>query len=190
MPPGPTHPKGEAAAVPAPSASLKSQKSGLEYAKQLFGYAVIFGFIGILFGSWFPPALGAFLFFTDNDFIDWALQRIGIGLTPNSIGAQFVRSFVFLAGLGALIANWKDSLPAWLLPWLPFGMSWPVTAAMAAGVAVFSLFSAWVTKHLLASVGIERPTRTLTIAIDGVMVLTLLALVFVAPMVLAWFGFH
>jgi hypothetical protein len=164
----------------AATAAGSPQQSAGVYAKKLIGDVVLFGLISLLFRSWFPLALGAFLFFTNDDFIEWALAKGGISLVPNAFGAQFARSFIFLIALGALLANWKDALPAWLLPFIPFNTSWLLTAATAAAIAVLTLISAWVTRNLLPRVGIQRASDTLTFAIDGLLLLALLGLGFIA----------
>jgi hypothetical protein len=184
-PPAVEPPQGQAPV--APSASPTSQQSAGGYAKKLIRYAAFFGVIGILFRSWFPLALGAFMFFTDDQFIEWALGQVGIRIVPDTLGSQFIRTFVFLVGLGLLFAKWKDSMPAWLTPWLPFDASWPQLGAIAVAIALLALISARVTKSLLLRLGIERAPGTLTFAIDSLIVLALLTPVFAAPAILRWF---
>ena len=155
----------------AATAAGSPQQSAGVYAKKLIGDVVLFGLISLLFRSWFPLALGAFLFFTNDDFIEWALAKGGISLVPNTFGAQFARSFIFLIALGALLANWKDALRRQgCCAFIPFNTSWLLTAATAAAIAVLTLISAWVTRNLLPRVGIQRASDTLTFAIDGAFV--------------------
>ncbi len=127
------------------------------------------------------------MFFTDGQFIEWALGQVGIRIVPDTLGSQFIRTFVFLVGLGLLFAKWKDSMPAWLTPWLPFDASWPQLGAIAVAIALLALISARVTKSLLLRLGIERAPGTLTFAIDSLIVLALLTPVFAAPAILRWF---
>jgi hypothetical protein len=144
------------------------------------GSTIVFGIIGIVFWSWFPLALGWFFFFTDERFIEWALGKVGVRLVPDTIGSQAVRTFVFLAGLGALCAKWKDSVPALLAPWVPIDASWLQMGTAAVAIAVLTFSSARVTKRILPRIGIAHPNDTITLAIEGLLVLTFLALVYAA----------
>lgn len=108
-------------------------------------YMVFFGFIGALASSLFPICLGLFLFFTADDFIEWALETTGIRLVPHAPGPDFIKFFVFAFGWGLLLGSWRDSAPAWLEPLLPPKAPWPffagtallmaATAAIAAAIA-------------------------------------------------------
>jgi hypothetical protein len=175
-PPAPP-PPGKAAAAAA-SAWQSGLKTAGKYANQLLGTVVLFGFISILFWSWFPLALGLFFFVNDDQFIEWVLASVGIRLVPDTLGSHAVRAFVFLAALGAVCTTWKNSVPVPLAPWVPVDGSWLETAGAALVIAVLAVASRWVTRHILPRIGIERPTDTMRLAVEGVFVLALLAAVF------------
>jgi hypothetical protein len=178
-PPAPPPPD-RATASPA---SQSAWKSAGDYASQLLGCIIVFGFIGILFWSWFPLALGLFFFFTNDRFIEWALGAVGIRLVPDTIGSQAVKSFVFLASLGALCTGWKDSVPALLSPWVPIGASWLQIGVAAVVIAALTLASTWVTRRVLPRIGIEHSTGTVTLAVEGLLVLAFLGAVFSASVI-------
>jgi hypothetical protein len=67
----------ERQAAVASRASGASQKSGADFAKDLIGHMIVFGLIGLLLQSRFPIFLGALLFCTDGEFIEWMLQKNG-----------------------------------------------------------------------------------------------------------------
>jgi hypothetical protein len=173
------------AASPAASAPSQSQQQGREYARKFIRDAIFFGVIGILFWSWFPVALGAFLFFADEDFIEWALAKIGIRFVPDTLGPAFIDTFVFLAGTWALLTTWKDSAPAWLLP--PAGTPWPVIVAIALACAVLKIISTTVIKKVLPRRGIELTPYRQSLAIIGLTGLGILAL-FICASIFHWFG--
>jgi hypothetical protein len=173
----------------APGRSRPSQWGGREFAGHFIIYTVFFGLIGAWFSSWFPIALGAFLFFTDDDFIEWVLWKVGIRLVPNTLGAEFVKAFIFLIGLFTLLAYWKDSAPAWLSSWIPPNASWFFIGAAALVCAVLKTSSAAVIKKLLPRVGIEIAPNRQNSAILGLMGLGVLALISI-PMIADWLGGH
>src|SRR5215831_7665834 len=83
-------------------ATGSSPPPGARWAAKFILSIVFFGVIGALFSSWFPISLGAVLFFTDEDFIDWALHTVGIRLVPDALGSIFIKMFVFLIGWSTL----------------------------------------------------------------------------------------
>jgi hypothetical protein len=137
-------------------ASEQSRPQGVvEYIVRFMFSMMFFGVIGYLFSSWFPVALGVFLFFTNDEFIEWVLRKVGIQLVPDTLGPEFIKAFVFLFGLWILLSYWQDSAPAWLSPWLPPRASWYFIAGAALGCAVLKLVSVAVVKKLLPQFGIE-----------------------------------
>jgi hypothetical protein len=160
-------------------------------------YMAFFGLIGAFFSSGFPIGLGLFLFFTNDEFIEWVLQKIGIRLVPHTLGSTFIRAFVFFTGLWALLAHWKESVPQWLSPWIPPAASWSLIGGVALFVAVATTISAAVVRQLLPRVGIEiTPTRlgwAITEALIGLGMLGMLgmlALLASTSMVSDWLGGH
>ena len=128
----------------------------VEYVKRFISCMIFFGAIGFLFSSWFPVALGLFLFFTDGEFIDWALRKVGIRLVPDTLGSEFVKALVFVFGSWILITYWKDSAPAWLLPWIPpSDASWYLIGGAALFFAVLQIISVAVVRKLLPRFKIE-----------------------------------
>lgn len=131
-----------------------------EYVGRLLSNLIFFGVIGLLFSSWFPTALGLFLFFTNDEFIEWALRTIGIRLVPDTLGPEFIKALVFLFGLWTLLAYWKDSAPEWLSPWLPPDASWYFIGGAALFLAALKVVSVSVVKKLLPQIGVEiAPNR-------------------------------
>jgi hypothetical protein len=136
--------------------SEQSRPQGVvAYVVRFMSSMIFFGVIGFLFSSWFPVALGIFLFFTDDEFIEWALRKVGIHLVPDTLGPEFIKASVFLFGLWTLLVYWQDSAPAWLSPWLPPSASWYFIAAAALGCAVLKVISVTVVRKLLPQFGIE-----------------------------------
>jgi hypothetical protein len=136
-------------------ASEQSRRGFIKYVVHFILFMIFFGVIGFLFSSWFPVALGLFLFFTDGDFIEWVLWKVGIRLVPDTLGPEFIKAFVFLFGLWILLAYWRDSAPAWLSPWIPPSASWYFIAGAAFGCAVLQIISVAVVKKLLPQFGID-----------------------------------
>lgn len=123
-------------------AAMLSQAGGWEYARRFFRDLILYGVIALIFRSWFPLALGALLFFTDDEFIEWTLEKVGIRFVPDTFGPEFIKCFAFLSGCGVLIGYWKDAAPAWLSSWLLSVTSWPAVggaALLAGAVAITSI---------------------------------------------------
>jgi hypothetical protein len=165
--------------------------------EQVYIYLIFFSVLGLFWSSKFPIALGAFLFLTDDEFIAWVLGTSGIRLVPDTLGANFVELFAWLAGLAVLITYWRGSAPAWLSPWLPPSASWPfiagVVGSVAAAGAVFTTTSTAVIGKLLPRLGIAPDSLRWTIAevlIRLVMVGGVIGLLFLldsASMLPDWF---
>jgi hypothetical protein len=140
----------------------------------------IFGIIGFLVSSWFPIALGLFMFFTNDELIEWVLEKVGIRLVPDTLGPEFIKAFVFLFGLWILLASWKASAPEWLLPWIPPSASWYVIGGAALGCAVLKIISVVVVRGLLPRVGIAiapgRQSWAILIVLGALIGLMMLAL--------------
>jgi hypothetical protein len=169
-------------------------QGGIEFVVRFIFDMVFFGLIGAFFSSWFPIGLGLFLFFTNDEFIEWVLQKIGIRLVPHTLGSTFIRAFVFFTGLGALLAYWKESVPEWLSPWMPPTASWSLIGGVALLVAVATTISTAVIRKLLPRLGIEITPTGLgwaTIeALIGLGMLGMLALLASTSMVSDWLGGH
>jgi hypothetical protein len=140
-------------------------------------YMIFFGFIGALLSSWLPVGIGAFLFFTNDQFIKWVLEKTGIRLVPGALASEFVSAFVFMIGLLVLLTYWKGSAPAWLSPWLPPVVSWSFIAAIALVCAVVRIISATVMRKLLPWVGFKiTPNSAAWVITEGLVVLGMLGL--------------
>jgi hypothetical protein len=137
------------------SSDVSGRTRARDYVGRLIFNLIFFGVIGILFSSWFPTALGLFLFFTDDEFIEWLLRTIGIRLVPDTPGPEFIKAFVFLYGLWTLLAYWKESAPAWLLPWIPAEASWYLIGGAALFWAAIKIIPVAVVRKLLPQVGVE-----------------------------------
>jgi len=136
-----------------------------------------FGAIGALSSSWFPISLGAVLFFTDEEFIEWALQAIGIRLVPDTLGPAFIKTFVFLVGWYGLLAYWRDSAPEWLYSWIPPGAPpWSFVGGAALLIAVLSTASTAVLTYLLPEIARRSLTWKVTRALIAVVIVGVLAL--------------
>jgi hypothetical protein len=134
----------------------------LWYSRLVLNVA-FFGLVGALVGSWFPLCLGAFLFFTDENFVEWALRATGIKLIPESFGSVFIKSLIFLVGIAALIAYWKDAAPAWLSSQLPAGSPpWALIAGIALGIGLLSTASGWLMNLMLPEIPGNSLTWTIT----------------------------
>ena len=83
------------------------------------------------------------------------MRKVGIRLVPDSLGATFVKAFVWVTGASILFAHWKDSAPAWLSSWLPPDMPWAFIAGAALGWAVLEAISTAFVRRVLPWVGIE-----------------------------------
>jgi hypothetical protein len=161
------------------AASSKS-RGLLEYVVRFVSQMILFGAIGLWFSSWFPIALGLFLFFTDDEFIAWTLRSVGIRLVPDTLGPEFIKAFVFFTGLWVLLAYWKDSAPAWLE--LPPSISWALVAAAALFCAVLKIVSVVIVKKLLPMFRIEiaPPRQSWAILVVLGMLIALVVLVLFA----------
>jgi hypothetical protein len=161
-------------------ASRPLPRGGKDFALRFIGDTLFFGLIGLFLWSWFPIALGAFLFFTKDEFFVWVLEKIGIRVVPDAFGAALISALVWLTGAWALLAYWRDSAPAWLSPWLPPSLPWPAVGAIALGCAALATISAAVIRKLLPWVGIEIPRDsvawTITWGLIGFSILGMLAL--------------
>ena len=172
--------------------SPRAQWGALEYVVSFVLYMLFFGVIAGLLRSRFPIDLGMFFFFTNDGLIEWVLRKVGIRLVPDSLGATFVKAFVWVAGASILFAHWKDSAPAWLSTWLPPNVSWFVIAGAALGCAVLKAVSTAFVRRVLPWVGIEIARDslawTMTEGLLGFAMLGLLFLLLSTPVVSDWLG--
>jgi hypothetical protein len=189
-------PSQKPAAAPA-EASARSPRlewSALEYLVSFVFYMLFFGVIAGLLRSRFPIDLGMFLFFTNDGLIEWVLRKVGIRLVPDSLGATFVKAFVWVTGASILFAKWTDSAPAWLSSWLPSNAPWSFIAGAALGCAVLKAISTAFVRRVLPWVGIEIAgdslAWTITEGLVGFAMLGLLFLLLSTPAVSGWLGNH
>jgi hypothetical protein len=166
----------------------------LEYVVSFMFYMLFFGVIAGLLRSRFPIDLGLFLFFTNDGLIEWALRKVGIWLVPDSLGATFVKAFVWVTGASILFTRWKDSAPAWLSWWRLPNAPWPIIAGAALGCAVLTAISTAFVRRVLPWFGIEiaRDTRAwaITEGLVGFAMLELLFLLLSTPVVSDWLAEH
>ena len=168
------------------------QWGALEYVVSFVFHMLFFGIIAGFLRSRFPIDLGLFLFFffTNDGLIEWALRKVGIRLVPDSLGATFIKGFVWVTGASILFAHWKDSAPAWLSSWLPPNAPWSAIAGAALGCAVLNAISMAFVRRVLPWVGIEIARDslawTITIALVWFAMLGLLLLLLSSD----WFGSH
>jgi hypothetical protein len=153
--PPPIEPRKGLAAGPSEASAGSPQWGAVEYFVSFVFYMLFFGVIAGLLGSRFPIDLGMFLFFTNDGLIEWVLRKVGIRLIPGSLGATFVKAFMWVTGASILFAHWKDSAPAWLSSWLPPDISWSFIAGAAFGWAVLEAISTAFVRRVLPWVGIE-----------------------------------
>jgi hypothetical protein len=167
----------ESAQGKAPSnATGSSTTPGARWAGRFIVCMACFGVVGVFFSSWFPISLGAWLFLTDDDFIEWALLRIGIRLVPDTLGSIFIKSFVILIGWSILVAYWKDSAPEWLSSSIPAGAPpWLLIAGAALLIAVLSTASAAIMLNLLPEIARGSMTWTITRALIALVMFGMLA---------------
>ena len=160
--------------------SPRPQWGVVEWIVSFVYYMLFFGVIAGFMHSRFPIDLGLFFFFTNEGLIEWALRKVGIRLVPDSLGATFVKTFVWMTGLSLLLAKWQESAPAWLSSWLPPDASWSVLAAAALACAVLVVGATAVVRRLLPWFGIELARDsmawTITQGLIGVAILGLMAL--------------
>jgi hypothetical protein len=190
--PPPIKPRGPA--VDPSARSRRPEWGALEYFVSFVFYMLLFGVIAGLLRSRFPIGLGMFLFFTNDGLIEWVLHKVGIRLVPDSLGATFVKAFVWVTGASILVAHWKDSAPTWLSSWLPADMPWSVIAGVALGCAVLNAISTTFISRVLPWVGIEidrdSSTWTLIEGLVGFAMLGLLFLLLSTQAVSDWLGAH
>jgi hypothetical protein len=183
-----------AAASEASAPSPRAQWGVLEYFVSFVIYMLFFGVIAGLLRSRFPIGLGMFLFFTNDGLIEWVLRKVGIRLVPDSLGATFVKAFVWVTGASILFAHWKDSAPAWLSSWLPPDVPWSAIAGAALGCAVLNAISTALIRRVLpwAGIDIARDSLawTITEGLVGFATLGLLFLLLSTPAVSDWLGSH
>jgi hypothetical protein len=185
---------GESKASDSSAATRPSPKGAREFAREFAGYMVIFGLIALVCQSRFPVLIGAFLFFTDDAFITWVLETIGIRVVPDTLAAEFIKFFVFLVGWGALLGYWRNTAPAWLLPWMPPSESWSFLAGIALLLAVVMIISSAIMRRGLPRVGVNIEPRSLvwtTIQLlIGLGLVWLLALLDPNAAIPNWLGGH
>ena len=183
-----------AAPSEASAPSPRSQWGALEYFVSFVFYMLFFGVIAGLSRSRFPIDLGMFLFFTNDGLIEWVLRKVGIRLVPDSLGATFVKVFVWMTGVSILFAHWKDAAPAWLSWWLPSNAPWSLIAGLALGCAVLNAVSTAIVRRVLPWVGIriarDSLTWTITEGLVGFATLGLLFLLLSTPVISDWLGSH
>jgi hypothetical protein len=169
------------AATPAEASarSLRPEWGALEYLVSFVFYMLFFGVIAGLLRSRFPIDLAMFLFFTNDGLIEWALRRVGIRLVPDSLGATFVKAFVWVTGASILFTNWTDSAPAWLSSWFPSNAPWSLIAGAALGGAVLKVISTAFVRRVLPWVGIKIARDSLAWTItEGLIGFAMLGLLF------------
>jgi hypothetical protein len=137
----------------ADAAGLSPPSAG-KFAKRLLSTMLLFGVIGALVSSRFPIGLGLLLFFSDDEFVEWVLRKLGIRLVPDTLGGEFIKCLAFMAGWAALLFYWKDSAPAWLISGAAPHPLWPVVAGTALVCAVAKLLSAAIVRKGLPWAGI------------------------------------
>jgi len=170
---GQTDGTSEASATPSPG--------GRDFATQFMVYALFWGIIGAVLSSRIPLAVGAILFFSNDDFIAWVLRKVGIRLVPDSFGANFINAFVFLTGMGALLVYCGASLPAWLSATVPVHFSWAMVGVGALGCAALAGVVTAITGKLLPRIGMSPGSDSVAGAlIRGVVGFAILGLLFLA----------
>ena len=191
-----TEPARRPAAAPAEASapSPRSPWGALEYFVSFVFYMLFFGVIAGLSRSRFPIGLGMFLFFTNDGLIEWVLRKVGIRLVPDSLGATFVKAFVWMTGVSILFAHWKDAAPAWLSSWLPSNAPWSLIAGVALGCAVLNAVSTAFVRRVLPWFGIriarDSLAWTITEGLVGFATLGLLFLLLSTPAISDWLGGH
>jgi len=157
----------KAGAAPAP----RTEWGAVHYAVSFVFYILFYSVIAGLVRSRFPIDLGLFLFFTNEELIEWALRKVGIRLVPDTLGATFVGAFVWVTGASMLFARWKDNMPTWLASVFPLHAPWSFIAAAALGCAVLKVTATLFVRRVLPWGGIELTrdslARTLVEGLTG-----------------------
>jgi hypothetical protein len=160
-------PRGKAVAANHPP--LREWPS-IKYVSRFIGCMMFWGLVALVSSSSFPLALGLFFFCTDEAFVAWVLERIGIRLVPETLGPELINASVFLIGVWILLAHWKDAAPKWLLSWLPTAdVSWSTLGLAALACAALKTASTAVIKKLLPRLGIAIASDRQDWAILGLM---------------------
>lgn len=176
-----------------------SRKVGRDFVRSFRRYMVFFGVIGLLTSSRFPLYLGALIFFTDDDFIDWVLEKIGLRLAPGTLGLIFIRFLVPGIGWLALLGYGRESAPAWLKPWMlapPPSWSFVGGTALLVGstallFATVMTVSAALVRKLLPRFWIQLTSDDLAGSTTRLLIaLGVAALLFATLMVPDWLGGH
>jgi len=135
-----------------------------------------------------------FLFFTNDGLLEWALRKVGIRLVPDSLGATFVKAFVWMTGVSILFAHWKDAAPAWLSSWFSPNAPWSLIAGVALACAVLNAISTAFVRKVLPWFGIriarDSLAWTITEGLVGFATLGLLFLLLSTPAISDWLGNH
>jgi len=141
------------------TAAKPSRRNGWDILHDVFGYAIVFGVIALIFQSRLPFYLGAFLFLTDGERIERALGTIGIRFEPGAIGPHIIKGFVSLFGWFALLASLRGSVPVWLAAWMPPAeTSWSFIVAIALAFAIIEAVATLAIRRTLPWLGWEiRP---------------------------------
>src|SRR5689334_15349611 len=88
---------------PPATEATRAEWGVVEWIVSLVYCMLFFGVIAAVLQSRFPLDLGLFLFFTSEGLTEWVLRKVGIRLVPDSLGATFVKTFVWMAGLSILL---------------------------------------------------------------------------------------
>ena len=161
---------------PSANAAAPSGPGFGEFAGRLIATLVFSGLIGSLVSSRFPTDLGLFLFFTNDDFIEWVFRKFGVRFAPDGLGPELIKCLAFMTAWTVLLARWTDAAPAWLSSWLGPAQPWsPVAGAALFGLAGV-LLAALVGRRLRPRLGIEIAQHGLASALlVGVILLGMLA---------------
>ena len=142
-------------------APQRSGKSGQDLLGDLIGHIVLSGVFALLFMSRVPLYIGAFLFLTDGERIESVLAKLGIRFEPDTIGPDIVKGFASWFGWFALLVALRDTVPAWLAPWMPPALSWSFIAGIAIAIALVETLAAHAMRRLLPWFGWESPPNGL-----------------------------
>jgi hypothetical protein len=167
--------------------SRRSQWGALEYVVSFVFYMLFFGLIAAFLRSRFPIDLGLFLFFTNDELMEWALRKVGIRLVPESLGATFISAFVWVTGASILLVRWSASAPAWLSSIVPPNPPpWHFISGAALGCALLAAISTAVVGKLLPWAGIKIAPGSVPWKITGGLVgFGILGLVFLLGFAMA-----